>query len=159
MLKFEPLFIKSDQETYILWEGIIRGLFNLFKFNFENMGTALLPENKNDIPAYLKYNKLTEPIYFGEKKRVHLNRFYAYNGIPTSYPMANDTCASHHWTYESYHYHWLTPMNYIANEEEIFPFIFDTEENFFMEGCNSTFINDKKYPHPFAIKYRIIMDK
>jgi len=147
-MQFDPLFINSNNEEHQKWESIVRGLFNQYKFNFENLGTSLAPQDRHDFPAYTVYPKLKAKTYFGEKKRVHFNRFYTHLGDYTGYPMADNTVAYHHFTLESYHLFWIAPLNMISNAEETFPLVFDTTENFFMEGCNQTFLKDKKYSVP-----------
>lgn len=147
-MQFPPLFINDRSGSYRIWESIALGLFQQFKFNYENLGTNLKPEKDGDIMPYAVWDRLDMPFYFGETKRVHFNRYYAYGGGVTGYPMANNTIASHHFTLETYSFHWPFPAMSFLNKEEAFPYIFSTEENFFMEGCNGTFLHDDKYLLP-----------
>ena len=149
MLRFPPLFDPADKSpNYLTWRSIVLALFENFKFNYVSLGTLPKPEVESDIHpaqllAALPYYQPKEH-YFGEKGHVHFNEFIAY-GLPlTDYPMDGLT-APHHFTLEQYQFIWKTPLINVSNWEETFPLIFSTEHNFFLESCNSTFLEDPEY--------------
>jgi hypothetical protein len=149
---FTSLFEKDNEnENYLRWESIILALFENFKFNYEVLGTLPLPQAKNDIHPSLFLKAFTfygsQEYYFGEKNHVHFNRYLAYGKNSTHYPTGKQM-AYHHFTLETYQHIWLTPLYYISNWQETFPLIFSTQDNYFMESCNATFLFEEKYLKP-----------
>ena len=156
----------ESKEGYEFFEQLAKKLFEHFKYQYEVLSPVVLPENEDDIHIYQYIKKAAEKeiinldgtkyivpesgCIFNEKRHVHFTRFHAFGGINTPFPLGK-SMANHHLTLEDYVLSLKYPLFKFAYNEEIIPYVFPTDHNYFLESANNCFMDDNKYdvkPNP-----------
>ncbi|MFH1683434.1 MAG: hypothetical protein ABIA67_00980 [Candidatus Margulisiibacteriota bacterium] len=152
---------RESAQGYRAWESLSRKFFEFFKYLYEPLGAQPQPVNDKDMHIYPLLKKAAKARAmnlngslinlpdgrdpFGEETHSHLTRAYVFGSPITGYELSNGCLGGFHTSGFEGKLAFKVPLFNFASSSEIIPLVFPTDNNYFEESANKTFLDDPRY--------------